>query len=318
MNTKMMNKVYHIELLSTLQKLITNDYVFLDLPYYSNVGDVLIWESTLQLLKKIRHRCVYSCSVDTYRKPKIGKDVILLFSGGGNFGDLWERHQLFRHRVLEDFPNNPIVQLPQSVWFENEENLKKDIECYKNHRGSVTICLRDQQSFDIIQSNYSNVTPLLLPDLVLALDIDKVMKRLKLNKVSGEGVLYFKRADKEFVDRPPFFHYDREGDWPCMSHEIKWVRRHNILMHRLMRLHVPMRVRLKITDWFYRYIIKDAYIRNGIEFLMPYREIYATRLHAAILATLLGKKVYMIDNSYHKCSGVYNLWMKDFDNISLV
>lgn len=305
-------------LLKAIEEIVTNDYIFLDLPYYSNVGDVLIWEATLQLLRKIPYRCRYSCSVETYRKPHIKKSTILLFSGGGNFGDLWEKHQLFRHRVMEDLPDNPIVQLPQSVWFENEENLKKDIEYYKNHRGSVTVCLRDQQSFDIIQRNYSNVTPLLLPDLVLALDIDKVMKRFRMNKLLGDGVLYFKREDKEYVDRLPFFHYDEEGDWPCMSQEIKWVRRYYILMHRLLKLHVPERVRLKFADLYYRYIIKDAYLRNGIEFLLPYREIYATRLHAAILATLLGKKVYMIDNSYHKCSGVYNLWMKDYDNISLV
>lgn len=308
---------YHF-LYSTLQELITSNYVFLDLPYYSNVGDVLIWEATLQLLKKIKHRCLYSCSVETYRKPRIKKDTILLFSGGGNFGDLWEKHQPFRHRVMEDFPDNPIVQLPQSVWFEDEENLKKDIQCYKNHKGSVTICVRDKQSFDIIQNNYTNVKPLLLPDMVLALDIDEVLKRNRLKKTSGEGVLYFKRDDKEYAENRLDIHFDKEGDWPCRSYEIKWVRKYNDLMFHLERMKVPKKIQLKITDLYYRYIIKDAYLRNGIRFLMQYREVYATRLHAAILAWLLGKKVYIIDNTYHKCSGVYDLWMKDFENISLV
>ncbi|MBR3783405.1 MAG: polysaccharide pyruvyl transferase family protein [Bacteroidales bacterium] len=314
-----MNSFDHRLLLqSALQKLITNDYVLLDLPYYSNVGDVLIWEATLQLLKKVKHCCLYSCSVDTYRKPHIGQEVILLFSGGGNFGDLWEKHQPFRHRVMEDFPNNPIVQLPQSVWFEDEENLKKDIQYYKNHGANVTICTRDQQSYDIIQRNYSNVQPLLLPDLVLALDIDTVLRRNRLTKLMGEGTLYFKRDDKEFAGNNLDIHYDKEGDWPCMNYDIKWVRKYNDLMLRLERMNIPKRIQLKITDLYYRYIIKDAYLRNGIRFLMPYREVYATRLHAAILAWLLGKKVYMIDNTYHKCSGVYDLWMKDLENISLV
>ena len=314
-----MNAFNHRDLLqSALQKLITTDYVFLDLPYYANVGDVMIWEATLQLLRKVKHRCLYSCSVETYRKPQIGQEVILLFSGGGNFGDLWEKHQTFRHCVMEDFPNNPIVQLPQSVWFENEENLERDIQYYKNHRASVTICIRDQQSYDIIQRNYSSVQLLLLPDLVLALDIEKVLKRNKLEKISGEGTLYFKRNDKEFAGNHLDTHYDKEGDWPCMSYDIKWVRKYNELMIRLERMNVPKRIQLKMTDLYYRYIIKDAYLRNGIRFLMPYREVYATRLHAAILAWLLGKKVYMIDNTYHKCSGVYDLWMKDFENILLV
>lgn len=305
-------------LLKAIQKLITTEYVFLDLPYYSNVGDVLIWEATLQLFKNVKHRCLYSCSVETYRKPHIGQNVILLFSGGGNFGDLWEKHQPFRHRVMEDFPDNPIVQLPQSVWFEDEENLKKDIQCYKNHKGSVTICVRDKQSFDIIQNNYTNVKPLLLPDMVLALDIDEVLKRNRLKKTSGEGVLYFKRDDKEYAENRLDIHFDKEGDWPCRSYEIKWVRKYNDLMFHLERMNVPKKIQLKTTDLYYRYIIKDAYLRNGIRFLMQYREVYATRLHAAILAWLLGKKVYIIDNTYHKCSGVYDLWMKDFENISLV
>jgi len=301
-----------------LREIITNDYVFLDLPYFSNVGDVLIWEASLQMLKKIHHRCVYFCSIETYRKPKIGRDVILLFSGGGNFGDLWERHQVFRHRVMEDFPDNPIVQLPQSVWFENEDNLKRDVQYYKNHRANVTICLRDQQSFDIIQSNYSNVHPMSLPDLVLALDIDKVLKRNRIKPQQGKGVLYFRRDDKEFVENHLDIPFDAKGDWPCMKCKIKWVRKYNNLMYRLERLRVPTRVRLRITNLYYRYIMKDAYLRNGIRFIMPFREIYATRLHASILACLLGKKVYMIDNSYHKCSGVYNLWMREFDNVSLL
>lgn len=305
-------------LFSALNKIITNDYIFLDLPYYSNVGDILIWEASLQLLKKIKNRCLYSCSVETYRKPRIKKDTILLFSGGGNFGDLWEKHQQFRHRVMEDFPDNPIVQLPQSVWFENEDNLIKDIHCYESHKGSVTICLRDKQSFDIIRNNYHNINTLLVPDMVLALDIDKILKKYRIKRIQGEGTLYFKRDDKEFVDKDINSNYDAEGDWPCRNQDIKSAKRYRILMHRLVKLHTPEKMRLKITDLYYRFIIKDALLRNGISFLMPYREVYATRLHAAILACLIGKKVYMIDNTYHKCSGVYKLWMKDFENISLI
>jgi len=305
-------------LLSSLSNFLTNDYVFLDLPYYSNVGDVLIWEATLQLLKKIKHHCLYSCSVETYRKPHINKNTILLFSGGGNFGDLWEKHQRFRHRVMNDFPENPIVQLPQSVWFEDKGNMLHDIECYHNHKAPVTICLRDQQSYDIIHNNYPNIKTLLLPDLVLAIDIDKVLRRNKIKKQNGTGILYFHRDDKEFVENNLTIPYDTEGDWPCRQYTIKWVRKYDELMERLEKIHTPKRICLKITKWYYRYIIKDAFLRNGIRFLMPFNTIYATRLHAAILGALLGKQVFMLDNSYHKCSGVYNLWMKDTNNVTLL
>lgn len=305
-------------LLSTFKDIITDDYVFLDLPYYSNVGDVLIWEASLQILKNIRHRCLYYCSVETYRKPRIKQNTILLFSGGGNFGDLWEKHQHFRHRIMEDFPDNPIVQLPQSVWFEDENNLKKDAQYYNRHRGSVILCARDKQSFDIFCKNYPNAKTLLLPDLVLSLDINKVLKRNKIKTIRGNGVLYFKRDDKEFVSRNLNIKYDAVGDWPCRSHEIACVKRYNNLMRQLKKFRIPGFVRLKIANLYYRYIIKDAYLCDGINFLMPFREVYATRLHAAILAWLIGKEVYMIDNSYHKCSGVYDIWMKEYENIHMI
>jgi pyruvyl transferase EpsO len=32
--------------------LIDNDYIYLDLPYYTNVGDILIWKGTEEFLKK--------------------------------------------------------------------------------------------------------------------------------------------------------------------------------------------------------------------------------------------------------------------------
>ena len=50
-------KQYHL-ICNTLQELITDDYIFLDLPYYPNVGDVLIWEATLQLLSLDRKSVV--------------------------------------------------------------------------------------------------------------------------------------------------------------------------------------------------------------------------------------------------------------------
>lgn len=314
----MIKNQFHNILFSCINDLIVDDYVFLDLPYYPNIGDVLIWEATIQLLKKIPHRCVYSCSIETYRKPQIKKNTILLFSGGGNFGDLWETHQKFRHMVMTDFPENPIVQLPQSVWFEDKANLLLDVQYYQKHRAPVTICLRDQQSFDTINKNYVNVRTLLLPDLVLALDIDKVLKRNKLSTSEGVGTLFFRRDDKELVDKKLDVSFDACGDWPCRHYTLKWIRKYNKLIKQLEKMRVPAMVRFKITELYYRYIIKDAYLRNGIRFLMPFHTIYATRLHAAILGVLLGKQVFLIDNSYHKNKGVFDLWLKKMNNISMI
>ena len=41
-----------------LTPLIDSDYLFLDLPYYSNIGDALIWMGTEHFLEKISHKCL--------------------------------------------------------------------------------------------------------------------------------------------------------------------------------------------------------------------------------------------------------------------
>ena len=299
--------------LQTLRTIITNDYILLDLPYQRNVGDVLIWQAFEDIKPQLGHRCLYQCSEATYDKPSIDKDVILVFMGGGNFGDLWEHHQIFRYQVMNDFPDNPFVQLQQSVWFDDPEKMKQDVIEFQKHRGKVSICLRDKQSYDIIQENYPSVETYLLPDLALTFDVESYCTKHHININQGNGNLLALRRDKEAVDISKYkVPSDVEvSDWPSMMCTLpkqakvqKWIRRCEKYLHSkaLARL---------LTDYLYRKVLKYEYINSGIDFLNSYKTIYATRLHVAILAALMGKETYIIDNSYHKISGVYNQWMKN-------
>ena len=159
------------KLLSTLCSIIRSDYVLLDVCLITNVGDLLIWQAFDDIKRYIPHKCLYTFGIETYITPKISPKTTLVFMGGGNFGDLWERHSIFRHKVLNDFPNNPVVQLPQSVWWENQDKMIDDINCFANHKADVHICLRDRASYDIIKNKYVNVNTYLLPDLALAFDV---------------------------------------------------------------------------------------------------------------------------------------------------
>lgn len=305
---------------NTLRRIVTNDYILLDLPYQTNVGDVLLWQAFEDMKPLLEHRCLYQCSEFTYKKPQIGEDVVIVFMGGGNFGDLWEHHQTFRHRVMKEFPNNPIVQLQQSVWFQDKEKLAIDIEKFTEHKGKVSICLRDKQSYDIIVNNYPTVDAYLLPDLALALDINEYCRKHRIEIMRGRGALLAQRRDKEAVDATKY--NLPEGvvinDWPCMVTKLpkevfwqKWLRRTE------KYLHIKALTR-RLTDLVYLKILKEEYVRSGIQFISQYEVIYATRLHVAILAGLLGKETYIIDNSYKKISGVYGMWMQDLKNVKLL
>lgn len=305
-----------------LKENIDKDYVLLDLPYYTNVGDVLIWEATLNILKSVQYQCVYSASIETYRESEISENNIIVFMGGGNFGDLWKWHQEFRHKVMSRFPNNTIIQLPQSVYFSDSNYFEKDIAFFNSHKGVVKICLRDQKSYNIIKENYKNVIPFLLPDMALAFDVSKFMNKYHIKNFEGKGNLFVCRQDCEKNEDE--FIYKKipndviSGDWPTMEKEHKSHKLLRVLLAVFYRLHLSDTFTKKIVDCYYKWILKDAYIKSGINFLSKYGNIYSSRLHAAILASLMGKNVYIIDNSYNKIGGVYNLWLKDLKNVEIL
>ena len=57
-------------------------------------------------------------------------------------------------------------------------------------------------------------------------------------------------------------------------------------------------------------------LEDLVSYLMRYREINTDRLHLAICATLLGKKVNLFPNSYYKNKAVFDYSLKKFPNVS--
>lgn len=297
-----------------LHNLIDSDYVLLDLPYFPNVGDILIWQSALDLLKTIPYKCLYSCSKDNYVKPHISESVIIIFMGGGNFGDIWKSHQIFRHKVMTDFPRNRIIQLPQSVCFISNDELVQDAAFFNAHQGSVTICLRDKKSYDIIKRNYQSTTPLLLPDLVLSLDVsDYLVGKPKVSKKCSKK-LFVRRTDLEQnsldYQKMPFYADCVVSDWPTMKKN-KMTKKIGKVFRRLL----GKKIHSSLMNLIYQKYYKSKMLNVGMKFIQKYDVVYSTRLHAAILATLMGKETVLFDNSYGKCFGVWDLWMKDYSNI---
>lgn len=66
-----------------LVPLINNDYVLWELPYYENIGDLLIWKGELAFLRQLPYKRLDSCSFLTFKCNHIQSKVVILLQGGG-------------------------------------------------------------------------------------------------------------------------------------------------------------------------------------------------------------------------------------------
>ena len=292
-----------------LTPLINNDYVLYDLPYYSNIGDLLICEGELSFLIGLPFKMLECGSAFTSNlKRKIKKDTIILLQGGGNFGDIWDIHE-FKRKVIRNYPENRIIIFPQTVFYQKNENMLRDIELMSRHP-YLTICARDIHSFEVLKKNFKN-TILLVPDMAFCIPYENLQKYLQPTQ---NKTLYVKRKDKELckenISFSPLFNLF-ESDWPSYE-QVTWEEKGLKLAYKFRHLGLS-----SIIDLYAFYILRPQLIRKGIEFVSQYREIYTTRLHVFILSILLGKSCTIIDNSYGKNSSFYETWLKNVDGIIL-
>lgn len=300
----------------TLSSLIDHDYVLWDVPYYNNIGDILIWEGERDFLKGIKHKCLDSASIETCRFPSLSADTVILLGGGGNFGDLWRSLQEFRLKVIRHYPDNRIIIFPQTVYYENWDMLQEDAKVMAGH-DKLIICAREERSYEILKTHFRNEI-LLLPDMAFCIDPQKLV-RWKKKQVDKD--LFLKRMDKE-LKKDMTAPEDMEiRDWPSIER--------NLFVTDILRIILGINRRLErfgihfLRNFFYvladRYackVFRPLLVRKGVVFLYPYRHIYTTRLHVMILSVLLCKKCCFIDNSYGKNSAFYEAWLKDLSEIS--
>lgn len=170
------------------------DYVHLDNPYHGNIGDILIWEGERQFLSSIKYKCLQSSSNSWCGKITSTPETVILFHGGGNFGDLYRECQDFRLRVIEQFPNNRIIMFPQSIWYEDESLIAKDAAVMARHN-DLTLCARDKWSYNFLKEHFGKNKILLVPDMAFYISDEYLNKYREC--VFGGQKLYLRRIDKE-------------------------------------------------------------------------------------------------------------------------
>lgn len=313
---KLREKIYH-----ALDPLIDNDYCLLDIPDHANIGDQLICKGELAYLKRLNYKLTYSCSKKFFDAKKIQAHNVILFHGGGNFGDFYRGFQNFRIEVIQKFPHNKIIIFPQTVYYKNSGAIEQDAKIFNQHP-NLTIGARDTATYNLLSRHFVNNKILLLPDMAFCLNLNTYISSKRLNKT-----LILKRTDKEISSDFNLQNIKSQvsanskievKDWPPLHLGLRIV---NSLNRRISKKISKLPLLCQLLNDRYGLIYGDLsewYLKRGIEFINEYDEVYTTRLHGYILSILLNKKVNVIDNSYGKNSHFYNTWMSEFVNSKLL
>lgn len=294
--------------------LIDRDYMLMGLPYYTNIGDTLIWDGEIEFLKRLKKKCVGTCAWNRYPATPIENDAVILITGGGYFGDLWRDAW---QEVLDFISLNrdkKIIILPQTIYYQSEQLREKDAtllgEC-----PNLTICVRDKVSLELAHRYFKNPS-ILVPDMAFCMS-EKLLRKYSRLEPKHRNLL-FSRTDKEKPVIPEGVPADADvHDWLSMEGRRPWqadFERGKVWAYRLGR--VSKSLREKALEKVYYHIFRRSLTRDGLEQLSSYRRIYTTRLHAMILGTMLGRDVRMIDNKFGKLSSYYDTWLTDCDNVS--
>lgn len=150
-------KFYKEQVFSNL--FFTKKVILFGTSEHGNIGDAAITIGTYEFFRKY-YTDYKIIDISTYEFndifPKvsgiINDDDIIFLQGGGNLGNKYLVEENIRRKVIESFPNNKIIILPQTIYFDDnsvgKEELEKSQEIYNKHE-NLTLFTRGAISLDL-------------------------------------------------------------------------------------------------------------------------------------------------------------------------
>ena len=277
-------------------------FALLDFPDHANVGDSAIWLGTTVYFSAHRGReARYVSSIGSFSEAALRASLPegpIFVHGGGNFGDLWPRHQEFREHLLERFPDREIIQLPQSIHFDSPARAAGAAKAIARH-GRFRLFVRDQPSLDFAAAHF---------DCQIALCPDMAVFIGALDRGAPDvDVFYLLRTDQERAVGKAAGRADytsRVDDWLVERPHSVGARK---LLRVLRRLREGRWERIALRAASYDTAARSRVLR-GCRLLSSGRVVITDRLHAHILCLLLGIPHAVLDNSYGKLGRFLDAW----------
>ncbi|MDE7081544.1 MAG: polysaccharide pyruvyl transferase family protein [Muribaculaceae bacterium] len=297
----------------TLTPLITGDYVHVGNPYYANIGDHLIWAGEVEFLSTLPYKCLGSHNITTWQWPELSENTVIIFEGGGNFGELYPEEHDLRMEIIRRYPRNRIVILPQSVAYKSDERIAEDGGIIDSHP-DLHLCLRDEASYRFAVENFPKCKKYKLPDMAFCIS-DSILAPYR--EPGGDKTLFLRRTDKEWVEPQFSIPADAEQkDWPTYDNGDSAIKMLRGLLYLGKRMPNPVKgLCFRCADKLAVSKVLDKMVYKGIDFLYPYERIITTRLHVLILGFLLNRQIEYIDNSSGKLSAYADTWLSDMPKV---
>ncbi|MGN7455225.1 polysaccharide pyruvyl transferase family protein [Paenibacillus pasadenensis] len=298
------------ERLSLITKSIPkgSEIIYIDYPVYSNIGDILIMKGTEAFFQAhgIRVKARYSVA-DFPDELRVPPGVILVLQGGGNFGDLYAKHQLLRESVVERYPGNRIVVLPQTIFYKSELNFGRTASILNRHP-DLHLYVRDSLSYEMASKKFKNVQVYLSPDMAHQL------YPIAAPEHPTKDTLFFLRTDVEKTPEQEKLERKAGGseskDWQHLYHPAE--RKGIVLIMKLYRFTAARGLLQRVWYRYSQHLVDKAVRQFG-----SYRMIVTSRLHGHILASLMDLPHVVLDNSYGKNMSYYQAWTRDVPGAEL-
>ena len=170
-------------------------------PDHSNIGDMAIAVAEKVFLKSCGISFVSMTSEECDRnlpmlKKAVKSDTLICYHGGGNLGNVYGFEESVRRKLLTEFPQNPSVIFPQTIFFTPDEEGRADMEAassvYGGHK-KLTVALRDKSSYETAKKMFPSANVIFSPDIVMSTE----KSTFGVKEGNRNGVLLCFRGDCE-------------------------------------------------------------------------------------------------------------------------
>lgn len=217
---------------------------------------------------------------------------LLLLQGGGNMGDEYQSIEALRIKIIQSFPKNQIVIMPQTIHFTDSRDgqalLKKMINVYGLH-SKLMLVGREKTSYERMKTYFPKNQIIKCPDIVLSLDIQNEVCTAQNRK----GMLLLLRTDAEGtlgVDQ----------------------------LMKMKKLCLKREENLKMAETSVSYGISEE--ERTEELMKKWTQISSSRLvitdrlHGMIFSAITGTPCLVLSNYNHKIKESYE-WIKNLEYI---